>query len=302
METSTSEDEEIQHKEDSAEVKAFEAKLRQFHESRGTPIQRLPIIGQRELNLFQLYQLVIANGGMDKVTQEMKWHSLYLQLGLPQSTASSSIRSAYKKLVMIVVVYTGLNTLVSTYRYLHQYEIFERNKAKGKETGGMARRNKPLLPSSDEEQDAPVQQDQPNHQDKLRLQNKLKPQDKTKHQDRLKHQDKSRLQDKSKQQDKLKRQRHHQEKVEEKPVNVAIINGGVEKARAQLKTVKVEKIVKVYKPPLPPPTALAEEEENSISDTKSECSDFEPSRPPMVITTQVCYCTSMTLSLLLCAV
>ena len=80
------------------EAKSFEAELRQFHESRGTPMQRHPTIVQHDLNLFQLYRLVKAIGGMDRVTQEMKWRSLYLQLGLPlNSSASYALRQAYRK-------------------------------------------------------------------------------------------------------------------------------------------------------------------------------------------------------------
>ena len=57
-----------------------------------------PTIVQQELNLFQLYRLVKAIGGMDRVTQEMKWRSLYLQLGLPlNSSASYALRQAYRK-------------------------------------------------------------------------------------------------------------------------------------------------------------------------------------------------------------
>lgn len=98
---STSDDDESQRSKDratAAEAKNFEVQLHQFHESRGTPIQRQPTIGQCELNLFQFYRLVKANGGMDRVTMEMKWRSLYLQLGLPlNSSASYALRQAYRK-------------------------------------------------------------------------------------------------------------------------------------------------------------------------------------------------------------
>ena len=97
----TSEDDEQQSKEETEESKQFDLRLRQLHESRGTPLIRQPTIGQRELNLFKLYRLVMANGGMDRVTQEMKWRSVSLQLGMPStSPASSALRQAYKKLVL----------------------------------------------------------------------------------------------------------------------------------------------------------------------------------------------------------
>ena len=65
-------------KDESVESKNFDLRLKQFYESRRTPMLRPPTIGQHDLNLYQLYKLVMANGGMDKVTQEMKWRSLLL--------------------------------------------------------------------------------------------------------------------------------------------------------------------------------------------------------------------------------
>lgn len=96
----TSDEDEHQRKgeEDSVMSKDFQLRLKKFHETRGTPIIRQPTVGQRELDLFQLYQRVVDIGGMDRVTQEMKWRSVHLQLGLPPSTAAShNLRQAYRK-------------------------------------------------------------------------------------------------------------------------------------------------------------------------------------------------------------
>ena len=80
------------------EVEEFNEKLKKFHESKGTPMVRRPTLAQKDLNLFKLYKLVRENGGMDKVTQELKWRSLYLQMGMPNMTnASYAIKQAYKK-------------------------------------------------------------------------------------------------------------------------------------------------------------------------------------------------------------
>ena len=66
----------------------------------GTPLTRTPILAQKDLDLFRLYQLVQENGGMERVTQEMKWRSLYLQLGMTLSTnASHALKQAYKRQV-----------------------------------------------------------------------------------------------------------------------------------------------------------------------------------------------------------
>ena len=81
-----------------AEMDTFSEKLKKFHNLKGISPFRQPTLGQRDLNLFKLYKLVHDNGGMDRVTQEMKWRSLYLQLGLPSMpNASYCIKQAYKK-------------------------------------------------------------------------------------------------------------------------------------------------------------------------------------------------------------
>ena len=96
LEPSASDEEDLQK--DKLESAKFDVRFQQFHTSRGTVPQPHPTIGSHDLKLFQLYRLVRANGGMDKVTQEMKWRSLYLQLGLPSnSSASQALRQAYRK-------------------------------------------------------------------------------------------------------------------------------------------------------------------------------------------------------------
>ena len=58
-----------------------------------------PVLGPSPLDLYKLYALMKDNGGMDKVTQEMKWHSILLQMGFTSDaiTSSTAIRMAYKK-------------------------------------------------------------------------------------------------------------------------------------------------------------------------------------------------------------
>ena len=64
----------------------------------GISLTHRPSLAQRDLDLYKLYKLVRENGGMDKVSQELKWRSLYLQLGMPMLTNSSyMIKQAYKK-------------------------------------------------------------------------------------------------------------------------------------------------------------------------------------------------------------
>lgn len=110
---------------------SFMEKLRKFHENKGTPLTRTPILAQKDLDLYQLYQLVQENGGMERVTQEMKWRSLYLQLGMTLSTnASHALKQAYK-------------------RYLHGFEHYGKGKGKAnplKDSPGRGRK-RAILPT-----------------------------------------------------------------------------------------------------------------------------------------------------------
>lgn len=76
----------------------FTQRYTSFLESRGTPYPQSAIVGQKELDLCRLYKMVTDIGGMDRVTQEMKWQSIHLRLGLPSHTnASFTINRAYRK-------------------------------------------------------------------------------------------------------------------------------------------------------------------------------------------------------------
>lgn len=67
----------------------------------GIVSHRQPSLAQRDLNLYKLYRLVRENGGMEKVTQELKWQSLYLQMSMPELPNSSYlIKQAYKRYVI----------------------------------------------------------------------------------------------------------------------------------------------------------------------------------------------------------
>ena len=66
--------------------------------SSGIIVNQKPLLCHKELDLYKLHCLVKENGGMERVTQELKWRSLYLQLGLPPATSASHIiKQAYKK-------------------------------------------------------------------------------------------------------------------------------------------------------------------------------------------------------------
>lgn len=78
---------------------AFIKDLYSFMQARGQPISKLPSLGYQELDLYLLYQLVIARGGMDEVTRKQEWKLVYQDLGIPtmSTSASYNTRTNYKK-------------------------------------------------------------------------------------------------------------------------------------------------------------------------------------------------------------
>ena len=52
---------------DDEEREKFLTVLKQFHLDRGTPMTRPPVLSQKTLDLYRLYQLVQEYGGMEKV-------------------------------------------------------------------------------------------------------------------------------------------------------------------------------------------------------------------------------------------
>ncbi|KAK7505528.1 hypothetical protein BaRGS_00003273 [Batillaria attramentaria] len=86
----------------------FVAQLYKFMDDRGTPINKGPCVGNKDLNLYRLFRVVQNIGGYNRVTNQMKWRLVYSKMGLPPSnTASHQIKNAYKK-------------------YLHAFEDFYR--------------------------------------------------------------------------------------------------------------------------------------------------------------------------------
>ncbi|XP_055880604.1 AT-rich interactive domain-containing protein 4B-like isoform X1 [Biomphalaria glabrata] len=77
----------------------FVAQLYKFMDDRGTPINKGPCIGNKDLNLYKLFKIVQNLGGYNKVTKEMKWAVVYSKMGLPSlhQNPAHQIRTAYKK-------------------------------------------------------------------------------------------------------------------------------------------------------------------------------------------------------------
>jgi ARID/BRIGHT DNA binding domain len=56
----------------------------------GTPINRLPIMAKQVLDLYELYNLVIARGGLVDVINKKLWQEIIKGLHLPSSITSAA--------------------------------------------------------------------------------------------------------------------------------------------------------------------------------------------------------------------
>ncbi|CAG2106343.1 unnamed protein product, partial [Medioppia subpectinata] len=91
--------------EQSEEKDRFVAQLYKYMDERGTPINRAPSVGGRDLNLYKLYRIVVKMGGYNRVTNKNSWRAVYGKLGLPgghsapgkESSAVYQLKAAYKK-------------------------------------------------------------------------------------------------------------------------------------------------------------------------------------------------------------
>ncbi|KAG9344254.1 hypothetical protein JZ751_010923 [Albula glossodonta] len=64
-----------------------------------TPINKRPVLGYRNLNLFKLYRLVHKLGGFDNIDSGSVWKQVYQDLGIPvlNSAAGYNVKCAYRK-------------------------------------------------------------------------------------------------------------------------------------------------------------------------------------------------------------
>ncbi|KZS11808.1 Uncharacterized protein APZ42_023419 [Daphnia magna] len=56
----------------------------------GTPITRLPIMAKQVLDLYELYNLVVARGGLVDVINKKLWQEIIKGLHLPSSITSAA--------------------------------------------------------------------------------------------------------------------------------------------------------------------------------------------------------------------
>ncbi|XP_063773637.1 AT-rich interactive domain-containing protein 4B isoform X2 [Pseudophryne corroboree] len=81
------------------ESENFLQQLYKFMEDRGTPINKRPVLGYRNLNLFKLFRLVHKLGGFNNIESGAVWKQVYQDLGIPvlNSAAGYNVKCAYKK-------------------------------------------------------------------------------------------------------------------------------------------------------------------------------------------------------------
>ncbi|XP_063346293.1 AT-rich interactive domain-containing protein 5A [Pelmatolapia mariae] len=84
------------------EEKAFVSSLHSFMKEKGTPIERIPHLGFKQINLWKIYKAVDKLGGYDSVTARRLWKKVYDELGgSPGSTsAATCTRRHYERLVL----------------------------------------------------------------------------------------------------------------------------------------------------------------------------------------------------------
>ncbi|CAG0880739.1 unnamed protein product [Cyprideis torosa] len=84
---------------DDPKRKDFLDELFTFMAKRGQPINRLPIMAKQVLDLFELFKLVVARGGLVEVINKKLWQEVIKGLNLPSSITSAAftLRTQYMK-------------------------------------------------------------------------------------------------------------------------------------------------------------------------------------------------------------
>lgn len=83
------------------------AQLYKFMDERGTPINRAPSVGGRDLDLYRLYRVVHRMGGYNRVTNKNNWKIVYQRLGLAachtdslENISINQLKAAFKKYLL----------------------------------------------------------------------------------------------------------------------------------------------------------------------------------------------------------
>ena len=69
-------------------------------DDRGTPINKVPIVCNKDLDLYKLYKIVSGKGGYNKVTNSSQWKPVTIKMGfgsMPTTSTINLVKQAYKK-------------------------------------------------------------------------------------------------------------------------------------------------------------------------------------------------------------
>ncbi|XP_067895329.1 AT-rich interactive domain-containing protein 4A isoform X2 [Heterodontus francisci] len=126
---------ELEEELDPEERDNFLQQLYKFMEDRGTPINKPPVLGYKDLNLFKLFRLVYRHGGCDNIDSGSVWKQIYMDLGIPilNSAASYNVKTAYKKYLYGFEEYCRAADL--RFRTIHHMEPIEKPVEKDEENG-----------------------------------------------------------------------------------------------------------------------------------------------------------------------
>ena len=84
---------------DDQKRKDFLDDLFAYMQKRGSPVNRIPIMAKHVLDLYELYRLVVAKGGLVEVINKKLWREITKGLNLPSSITSAAftLRTQYMK-------------------------------------------------------------------------------------------------------------------------------------------------------------------------------------------------------------
>ncbi|RZC38979.1 AT-rich interactive domain-containing protein 4B, partial [Asbolus verrucosus] len=79
----------------------FVAQLYKFMDDSGTPLNKSPMIGNKDVDLHKLFRVVHKSGGYNRVTNQNKWRSITTRLKLPNNQITyNQVKSVYKKCLL----------------------------------------------------------------------------------------------------------------------------------------------------------------------------------------------------------
>ncbi|GIQ85293.1 hypothetical protein KIPB_006934, partial [Kipferlia bialata] len=80
----------------------FVARLRMLHEARGFPLKKVPVVGHKELDLYNLFMSVQRKGGIRSVQDRKLFREIGKELNLPASVTNMGyqLRSKYEQILL----------------------------------------------------------------------------------------------------------------------------------------------------------------------------------------------------------